>query len=136
MIPRLFIAAFLLAHGSIHASFLAKRPPATAGGPPWPFDLSRSWVLTPLGMQSELTRLVGIGLVAATIASFAFAAVAAAGTVPAGLWGPATATGAIASAALLGLFFRPTLALGVLIDLGLLWVVVIAGWAPDAGALP
>src|SRR5580765_3434398 len=107
MVPRLILAAFLLAHGAIHASFLSPRPPATAGGPAWPFESARSWALTPLGVQPATTRLLAVALVAATIASFALAAMATAGLMPAGLWGPATAFAAIASVALLVLFFHP-----------------------------
>ena len=35
------IAAALLAHAAIHASFIAPRPPVTAGGSIWPFELGR-----------------------------------------------------------------------------------------------
>ena len=135
MIPRLLFAAFLLAHGAIHASFLAQRPPATATGPGWPFELSRSWVLTPLGVQPETTRLLGMALVAATIAAFGLAALATARFIPADLWGPASAAGAVSSVALLVLFFHPWLVLGFAIDLGLLWAVLVAGWSPHADSI-
>jgi hypothetical protein len=135
MLPRLLFAAFLLAHGAIHATFLAPRPPATAGGPPWPFEIARSWVLTPLGIQPATMRLLAMTLVAATIAAFALAALAAAGFISAELWGPASAAGAVASVALLALFFQPWLVLGVVIDLGLLWAVLIAGWSPHGGPI-
>lgn len=132
MLPRALFAAFLLAHAAIHAGFLAPRPPATAGGPPWPFELLRSWMLTPLGLQPEQTRLVGIALVAATIAAFAIATGVTAGLLPADLWAPASAAGAIASVVLLLLFFHPWLIVGVLIDVGLLWAVLVAEWTPQS----
>ena len=44
MVARLLIAAFLLAHASVHGAFLAPRPPVTAGGPAWPFELGQSWI--------------------------------------------------------------------------------------------
>jgi hypothetical protein len=135
VLPRLLFAAFLLAHGAIHASFLSPRPPATASGPTWPFELARSWVLTPLGLQPQTTRLLGLALVAATIAAFALAALATGGVISADLWGPASAAGAVASVVLLVLFFQPWLALGVLIDLGLLWAVLVAGWSPHGGPI-
>jgi hypothetical protein len=135
MVPRLLLAAFLLAHGAIHASFLSPRPPATAGGPQWPFELGRSWVLTPLGVQPQTSRLLGMALVTATIAALALAALAAAGVVPANLWAPASTAGAFASVVLLVLFFHPWLLLGVFIDLGLLWAVFIAAWTPQADPL-
>lgn len=131
MTVRLLLVAFLLAHAAIHVSFLTRRPPATAGGPAWPFELERSWALSPLGIQPEVTRLLGVALVAATIAGFALAAGAVVGFLPSGLWAPVTAAGAVASLALLLIFFNPWFALGVLIDIGLLWAVLVAEWSPD-----
>jgi hypothetical protein len=136
VLPRLLFAAFLLAHGAIHASFLSPRPPATASGPTWPFELTRSWALTRLGLRPQTMRLVGIALVAATIAAFALAALATAGVISADLWDPASAAGGVLSLLLLVLFFQPWLALGVLIDLGLLWAVLVAGWSPHGGPIP
>lgn len=131
MVPRLLFVAFLLGHAAIHASFVAPRPPATAGGPAWPFELGRSWILTPLGVQPDLTRVLGLALVALTVGGFALAALAALGLLPAGFWPPAAATGAIASVALLLLFFHPWLVLGIAIDLGLLWAVLVVSWSPQ-----
>jgi hypothetical protein len=134
MLARLLFAVVLLAHGAIHASFLAPQPPVAADGPRWPFELNRSWILTPLGVQPETTRLVGMAFAAATIATFALSALAAAGFIPAGLWVPASAVGAVTSLALLALFFDPWLVVGLLIDLALLWAVLI-GWTPGGGSL-
>ena len=41
MLARLLLAAFFLGHAVIHTGFVS-RPPATAGGPAWPFTLDRS----------------------------------------------------------------------------------------------
>jgi hypothetical protein len=127
----LAVAAFLLAHGGIHAGFLSPRPPATAGGPAWPFVLDQSWILRPLGLGGDVARLLGIALVATTFGGLALAALAALGIVPVGPWAPAIAVGAVASLALLALFFHPWLLLGVAIDALLLWAVFVLGWAPD-----
>jgi hypothetical protein len=126
----LLVAAFLLAHAAIHFAFVSPRPPATAGGPPWPFDLGRSPVLSPLGVGTDLTRTVGLALVVVTVAGFALAALAAVGVVPNGLWQPAVVIGAVASIGVLGLFFHPWLVLGIAIDIGLIWAVTIASWQP------
>jgi hypothetical protein len=48
---KLFLAAFVFAHGAIHISYLTPPPPATASGPAWPFSLDRSWVLIPLAWR-------------------------------------------------------------------------------------
>ncbi len=131
MLFRSVVAGFLFAHGLIHASFLAARPPATAGGPSWPFELDRSWLLSPLGMRADTTRGLGMALTAATIAGFALAALVALGILPASLWAVGIGVGAVSSLALLGLFYRPWLTLGVAIDLVLLWAAFIASWMPD-----
>jgi hypothetical protein len=131
VLTRLALAAFLLAHAGIHAAFVSPRPPATAGGPAWPFDLSGSWLLTRLGVEGEIPRILAMTLIAATIGGYALAALAAAGVAPDAIWGPAVLTGSIASIGLLGVFFHPWLVLGVLIDVVLVWSVSVAGWSPD-----
>jgi hypothetical protein len=132
MLLKVFLAGFLFLHGAIHVSYLAPRPPATPGGPVWPFTLERSWLLTAMAVPAELTRLIGLALVVATLASFAFAAAAMLGLFPSGLWPAAVAVGAGTSLAVLALYFHPWLVIGVVIDLALLAVVMIARWSPDA----
>ena len=129
MILKLALAGFLLAHAGIHAGFLS-RPPATAGGPAWPFELCRSWLLGPLGLSADVTRMLGLALFAATAGGLALAALAAIGLLPEALWAPTATVGAVASIALLLVFFHPWLVLGVAIDLALLWAVLIASWSP------
>ena len=132
IIPRLLIAGLLLGHALIHAAYLSPRPPVTAGGPEWPFELHSSWLLGRLGVDGEASRLLGIALVALTIGGFALAALAVAGIVPSGSWTAGVTVGAMASLGLLVLFFHPWLALGVVIDVGLLWFVLASRWTPAA----
>ena len=127
---KIFVAVFLLAHAGIHASFISPRPAQTAGGPGWPFDLAHSWLLTPLGLSPDITRFLGLALLAVTVGGFALAALAALGPVPAGIWMPAIVVGAVGSMSLLGVFFHPWLVLGILIDLVLVWAVSVARWQP------
>ena len=129
---KLLIAEFLLAHAGIHVAFIGPRPPATAGGPAWPFELARSWLLTPAGVDSEITRAVGLALTVATLGGFALAALAAVGVLPAGLWFPTLFLGAVASMALLVLFFHPWLVLGLVIDVALVWLALVADWTPES----
>jgi hypothetical protein len=131
MVSRLLIAIFLVAHGAVHALYFAPPPPATAGGPTWPFELGRSWILGPLGVNNEIGRVLGIALIALTIAGFALAGLAALGIAPGAIWPAAVTIGAVASLALLGVFFDPWLLLGVAIDVGLVWLVLVADWAPE-----
>lgn len=134
MLPRLVLAAFLVAHGLIHVSFLTRAPAPTAGGPAWPFVLDRSWILTPLELGADTTRVLGIALVALTVAGFALAAMVALGLLPASLWVPAIVIGAIASIAVLVIFFHPWLTLGLAIDVVLLWAVLVQSWTPVSAA--
>jgi hypothetical protein len=67
-----------------------------------------------------------------TVAGFGLAAVAALVLAPAGVWTAGVVVGAIASLALLGLFFHPWLVLGVAIDLVLLYAVLAVRWVPES----
>jgi hypothetical protein len=49
MLLKLLLAGFLFLHGAIHASYVTQRPAPSPRGPAWPFQLERSWLLTPLG---------------------------------------------------------------------------------------
>jgi hypothetical protein len=128
MFTKLLVAGFLLAHGLIHVGFVSPRPPATAGGPPWPFDLASSWILRPLGAGSDVTRPLGMALVAATIAGFALAGVALVVSLPVAIWTAGVAVGALGSIALLVLFFNPWLVIGLAIDAVVLWLVLGRQW--------
>jgi hypothetical protein len=135
MVVRIMVAGFLLAHGALHASFLSPRPPVAAGGPTWPFELNRSWLLSPLGVQPELSRLIGTALVAATVAGFALAALSAVGIAPQVIWAPGVTLGSVASAGVLVLFFHPWLVVGLGIDAALMWAA-LGGWSPNPGMTP
>ena len=128
---KLLLAAFLVAHAMIHASYLTPAPPRTAGGPEWPFEMSRSWLVTGAHLDPGLVRALGAALVATTIALLLLAALAAAGWVVPGDWWPGLAVGgAIASLATLAAFFHPWIVLGIAIDLVILWAVAVVGWRP------
>jgi hypothetical protein len=131
MAIKLLFAGFLLAHAAVHLLFFVPKPAATPGGPSWPFELGRSWALSPFGLAPDTLRILGIALVAVLIGAYALAALATFGLGPAGLWVPAVAAGTIASLALLGLFYLPWLTIGVGIDIVLLWLVLASSWAPE-----
>ena len=131
MAVKLLFAGFLLAHGAVHLLFFAPKPAASAGGPTWPFELGHSWALSPLGLAPDTLRILAIGLVAVMIGAYALAALGLFGIGPAGLWVLATATGTLASLALLGLFYLPWLTIGVAIDIVVLWLVLVSNWVPE-----
>ena len=131
MVVKLLFAGFLLAHAAVHLLFFVPKPAPTAGAPTWPFELGRSWALSPLGAGSDTLRVLGIALVAVLIGAYALAALASFGIGPSGLWVPAVVAGTLASLALLGLWYMPWLTVGVGIDLVLLWLVLMTSWTPE-----
>lgn len=129
---KLVLAAFLAAHGLIHASFLSPAPPRTAGGPEWPFELTRSWLVTGLRLEPGIVRGAGIGLAVLSAALLVLSGMATAGwVIPASSWAGLAVAGAVSSLVTLLLFFHPWLVLGVAIDVVLLWAAIGAGWTPD-----
>jgi len=127
----LLLAGFLVAHAMIHISYLTPAPPRTAGGPEWPFDLTRSWLVTGFQMGPGVVRPLGIALVATTTTLLVAAGFATVGwLIPSGWWPGLVVSGAALSVLTLGVFFHPWLILGIAIDAALLWTVLMGGWQP------
>jgi hypothetical protein len=129
---KFLLAAFLAAHAAIHASYLTPAPPRTAGGPEWPFELGRSWLIGGLRLDPALVRPLGIVLAGATVVLLFAAALATVGWLPEAWWSGLVVAGATTSLVTLALFFHPWLVLGVAIDAVLLWAVLVTSWAPTA----
>jgi hypothetical protein len=129
-LPSFVVALFLVAHGLLHASFVSPAPSASAGGPQWPFDLTRSWLLGPIGLDATWMRVVGIALLVTLLAGYLVAALAALGVLSASAFVPGVVLGSAASMGMLAVFFHPWLAFGVLIDAVLIWAVTVNGWRP------
>jgi hypothetical protein len=130
---KLLLAAFLAAHALIHASYLTPAPPRTADGPEWPFEMAHSWLVTGAGLDPALVRALGTALVVTTLALLLAAGLATVGWMLPQAWWPALVVGgAVTSVLTLALFFHPWLALGIVIDAGLLWAVLVAEWTPAA----
>jgi hypothetical protein len=128
---KLLLSAFFMAHAAIHFGFISPAPAPAAGAPPWPFDLTRSWLLTSLGMDASVTRALGVGLLLVLSLGYAAATLVMMGVLPERLFAAGIIVGAIASLMLLGLFFHPWLVLGAVIDIALLYLVFGTGWAPQ-----
>jgi hypothetical protein len=124
------LAAVLIGHGVVHTMF-AISPAATAGGPEWPFDMARSWVVTGAGVDPSVVHTIGMALIVIVAGGFALAALSTVGlVVPAGWWQGAVAGSAATSLVVLVLFFNPQLVLGIGIDALLLGAVATRAWAP------
>jgi hypothetical protein len=126
---RVVMGLLLVGHALIHTGYLTPPPDAKPDAPPWPFRLDRSWLLSRLGPRSPVTRMIGMVLVAVTVAGSVTAAV---GLLTGQEWwqGSAVASAA-ASLVLLGLYAHPLLLLGFIVDALILSVVVLR-W-PAAG---
>lgn len=121
---RVLFGLFLVAHGLIHASCLSARPD---GARAWPFDLGHSWLFPGLGEAA--LRPLGLVLVIATAGGFALAGLGVLGLpVLQVVWRVLLVLGAGASLLLLGLFWHPWLALGVLLSLGFFLAGLWARW--------
>ncbi len=126
---RWVFVGFLFIHGLIHAAWLSPAPPES-GGPAWPFDIRTSKLLSALGVSPMAIRAVGTALVAVVLAGFAAAALGAAG-VP-GLfaaWRGLTVAAALASAALMIVYWDPWFPVGLVIDAALI-ITVLGRWWP------
>jgi hypothetical protein len=129
---KVLLAFFLAAHALIHLSYITPAPARTVG-PEWPFEMSRSWLVSGLGLDAEAVRPIGMVLVIATVALLAGAGLATLGwIVPVDAWPLLTAAGAGVSLVTLTVFFHPWIVLGFLIDGALLWAALVAHWSPGA----
>lgn len=122
------LGLFLAAHGLIHLGYVAPAPTADPG---YPFNLSKSWLITGVGLDESTVRLVGIALSLLTVIGFALSGLAAAGIIIPPDWGlPLTVAASIASLLLLVLTWHTWLVVGVAIDIALLVAVLWLGWKP------
>ena len=130
---KLLFGVFLIAHALIHVSYLTPPPPRTAGGPEWPFELTRSWLVTGFAVDPGVARSAGAMLVIVTAILLVAAGLSTLGIgIPVSWWPNLVVAGAVASALTLALYFHPWLALGLVIDAALLYAVLVAQWTPVA----
>ena len=88
-----------------------------------PFDPTRSWAFAAVNVADETTR--SMSRVMAWATAFAFTLSGTLLLSDTALWLPMAAAAAAAGLVLRGFFFHPWLAIGVLMDVGILW----AAWA-------
>lgn len=129
------LAAFLLGHGLVHFMFAVPAPaaPASGGGMEYPFDVTRSWLVTSHVADVALLRVLVIGLVAITVVGYGLTALATVGIgVPQAAWPALLIASTAASAVLMLIGLAPALALGIAIDAALLILAFSAVWRPAA----
>ena len=127
------LAAFLAVHGLIHLMFLNPKPPDAASGTDYPFDPTRSWLVTSAGLDVGAARGLSAVLSAAVAIGFVLAGLATVGLIVPVVWWSTLVIGtSVLSLVLFALFFSPSLTLGIAIDVVLLWLVLSGAWAPLA----
>jgi hypothetical protein len=126
---RYLFALFLVAHGLVHALWVV-RVPSEASGKPWPFTLSTSPILSPLGASESVLRPLGIALMGVAIAAFALSALGAAGVpILVSAWPAITLFASVVSIVLTILFWNPQFPVALLIDVMLI-VTILGDWWP------
>jgi hypothetical protein len=129
------LGGFIVAHGLLHVLFVTPAPARKPGAAEWPFDLSRPWLVMRFGLPAGGVRMVGLALIAVVVAGFVLAGLSTVGVlVPAAWWRPLIVVSAAASGATLIIFFSLQLVLGRLIDAILLWIAILAVWAPSVSS--
>ena len=99
----------------------------------YPLDAARSWVVADGLLSVGALKTLVIVLVVAVVIGYTLMALATVGlTVPANLWAGLLVLSTLGSLALMVLGFGPALALGIAIDIVLLWVAIAAVWSPTA----
>ncbi len=132
------LAALLFGHGWVHMMFVFPKPAAdaSAGGPEWPFDMTRSWLVTGAGLDVGVVRMVGLVLMVLVFVAFVLGALSTVGVlVPVGWWATLVIAAAIGSTLFLALFFSPALLLGFAINVAALWLVTASIWSPTRPGL-
>jgi hypothetical protein len=126
------IAASLLGHGLVHIMFAAPAPAAaTDPAAEFAFNVDRSWVVNARLLDASAVRLLVVGLVAVVVVGYGLAAMATVGIlVPQSIWPTLVIASTVASAALMVIGLSPALALGIAIDVVLVWLVFASVWAP------
>lgn len=134
---RVLFGLFLVAHGLVHTGFVTRAPAPTPGAPEWPFAMSRSWLITGVGLDEGAVRWIGAALVVITVVAFVASGFAWFGFVlPEAWWTALVVVGSAASIALLAGFFHPWLVVGFAIDLVLIYLATGAGWSAQPSLAP
>lgn len=127
MFARIIFSVFLILHALVHVSFLTPKPlvkpsePGKPAGPAWPFDLDKSIILTPLGVSSNVTNIIGTVLVIIILAGFILAALGWLGMpLLKSIRIPITYISSGASIILLVLFWNSWFILGPIIDIAIM----------------
>jgi hypothetical protein len=124
---RIVLGIFLAGHGLIHLGYITPAP----SDPNYPFNMSKSWLITSVGIPEATVRLAGMTLSMVTVVGFALAGLAAVGFIVPQEWGPLlTVIAGVTSLLLLVLFWHIWLAIGILIDLALLAGLLWLDWQP------
>jgi hypothetical protein len=133
MLNTLF-AIILIAHGLVHAGLAAAPIPNDPDPKPSAFftAVERSWLLPKLSLNASAIQWIGIILVVLATLGFVLSGLGGLG-VPGlnAVWRSLAVFSACLSLLLLILFWHTWLAVGVLIDIGILVALLWGKWPPE-----
>lgn len=126
---KILFGLFLIAHALIHLSFVSPQPPAQPGAPAWPFDITKSWLLT--GVNPDVLRTIGIILTVVVVVGFIASGLGWFG-VPLlkTYWVGITVVSSLSSILLIVLFWNNWFVMGPLIDLVILYAIYFKNLRP------
>ncbi len=118
----ILLGLFFIVHGLIHLSFISPAPPASPGGPAWPFSLTHSW----LGLGENLLVSIGTVLVLVAAIGFVIVGLGTLGWLVPTLWiKPVAIVAAVASLLLMIIFWNTWYIVGLGLSVAiLLWYVI------------
>ena len=124
---RTIFSLFLIAHAGLAAAPIPGDPDPKPGA--FFTEVTRSWLFQKLGLDPGFVRLVGIILVALSTLGFVLSGLGALG-VPglSEIWQAAAGLAAAFSLILLILFWHPWIIVGVLIDIGIVFLSLGGKW--------
>lgn len=128
------LALLVFAHGWVHLMFAFPKPERGgdyAGVGEYPFDFGRSWLVRRQGLDPKRVRQIGLAVMVVTFVLALLAALATVGlVVPTDWWAGLMIAAALASTAMLLLFYSPALILGFAIDALMVALVLSGSWSP------
>jgi len=121
-------ALFLIAHGLVHAFYISPTPPITDGGPEWPFNINKSFLLKMIGLNTETIKIIGIILCLSVIIGFIITGIAWLNLFELGQYWDFIATlSSVLSIIFLILFWHNWLVIGFLINIAILYYIYAKG---------
>lgn len=115
---------FLIAHALIHSSFISPQPEQKPGAPAWPFDITKSPLLTPIGVTPEALKTIGLILTLVATIGFVASGLGWMGVpILKSYWVAITVVSSVSSMLLVAIFWNNWFVMAPIINLVILYFV-------------